>query len=218
MNKFFIIISIIFFGCALPNKQNIKRLNTDDFYGNGSIIGYFLPEIPEWIMVSESGQCSRDHKIKFLDMPTLRRSFALDYAKAHQMQLMFNMELDKKLKSLGLTYLPLKDEEALFYHILDQVTADFKVFRPPTFKKVNIIWIDPAINDQEIYLRLKNFVKSNAFDLGHPVFASSCLDQVELEKFSESLGIGATDIRFLSFEMFSIFNNLNQNNISLVLI
>ena len=180
------------------------------FYGGGSIIGYFLPETPEWIMGSESGQCARSKRIKFLDMVILRQSFALDYAQAHQMQLMFNLELEKKVQMSEVPSLTTREEEVLFYQVLDQITSNFQVFRPPSFKQVNVVWIDPALNDKEIYLRLKKFVQSRAFDSAHPVFVSSCLGQKEIEKFTEEMGLGNMDIRFLSNEILSIFDENNK--------
>jgi len=209
------LILLFFVACASMGPQDVKKVDSTQFYNGAGIVGYFLPEVPEWTMLSESGQCSRNKRIRFIDIPILRRSFSLNYEMAHQMQLMFNLELGKKLSDVGAPFLALKEEESLFYQVLDQISAHFKIFSPPTYKQVNIVWIDLAINNPEVLARLKKLVSGSLLDEGHPVLVSSCLTYKEIEMFASELGLQGRDIRFISYEMLSIFDDENKRNYQL---
>lgn len=204
------ILLFLIISCSMPASRLPKRLDTQDYFGGSGVVGYFLPDVPEWAMVSESGQCLRSKRIKFLDIPILRQSFALSYSEAHQMQLMYNLELEKKIKIENIPLLSFKEEEILFYQVLNQISANFQVFKAPTFKIVNVIWVDLALNDKMIYERLKKLVHSPTFEMGHPVFISSCLSQNQLEKIGQELGVGSADIRYISYEMMSMFDIKNR--------
>lgn len=116
---------------------------------------------------------------------------------------MFNVEMNKLKQRTKAEFLPFSDEEKLFFTLTDKIQADIRTFRPPSFKRVNLIWIDPLLNTEAGQKSLTKLLRSSDMDLGHPVLISMCLNHFEMEKFLSSKGMLNRNVRYIPYEMFS---------------
>jgi hypothetical protein len=178
----------------------------DQYFVSSGVTRYFLPDLPKWANYSQSADCRRETNVRYFNVEKLRKSFAIDYVQALQLQLMFNVERTKLLNSSGLDALPLKDEEKLFFNVSEKIQSRVYTSRLPDFKRVNLVWIDQFIADKDNKNKLKKLMKSEAMMKGHPVFVSLCLSYSEVEQFLQKIGMGYQNIRIISFEMFSPYN------------
>lgn len=212
LNSCLAFLALVFLNaCTIPHPSNPSVQQMDQFFVSTGVVRYFMPDVPAWDNYSEIGGCYRSYQIKYLNMEQLRNSFSLDYEKAVQFQYMYNVELQSMLKRFEVERLPFKEEEALFYHILDRVEANFKAFRTPEYKRVNLVWVDEMLKNNNVEL-LKKKLKGAVIDTGHPVLVSLCLGHKEMEALISKLGLAQLDIRFIPSEMMSIFSSKNERN------
>lgn len=197
MIRYFIILNILLscsFGSVTPR-------NVGEYSTSPKIVKYYLPELPSWANISSSGNCKRSIPNKYLNFSSLRDDFSFNYNDLVQFQYLFNIEYQKLIKQADRGIIPFAEEEQLFYDVFDKIKTRLFAFRRPTYKRVNLVWIDN--------IRKKNLLElmsSNSMNNGHPVFVSLCLNQNELVEFIEKSGYSGKDIRALSFEIFSPFN------------
>ena len=211
---------IFLFSCAhqQENKDDgeMKRREMSDYYSGTGIVRYFLPNIPAWANTSHSGKCHRKESIVLLDYEKLRRSYFLNYEQAVQFQLLFNRDLRRVMSAHQVNYLTFKKEEEIFYETSDRIQSNFKVFKEPKLKTVNIIWIDHALGDVKVLKRLNSLFKKKVMDEGHPIFLSMCLRREELIDFVRKNHLPRSG-RYISYEMFSPFQSNNEKSYGHVL-
>ena len=212
MNANFIILMSIFFIVSCTTSRSCPDYNktktstdTDQYYQSSGITQYMLPELPVWANFSSVGKCSRTRTIRYINIDSFGRSFHLSYKKLIQFQYMYNHEYKLLQKNHRGFTLPLNAEEQLFYNVLDKIEANVEAFKVPTFKRINIVWIDPFINGQRKIIELKRLMKKKSMDLGHPVFITLCLDYSALEEFMAKNGFRNNNIRLMPASMFSIY-------------
>ena len=214
MLKMLLLLIFISVSCAevdLKSKKldkTLKRRNLHEYNVSIGLANYFLPELPSWANFSMSGQCHRDSSVKYVDMNKLRRSYDLTYEHAIHIQLMFNYELNKLRANKYVTKVTFEQEEKLFYNVSQKVQENIKAFKVPRFKRVHLIWIDPLIETG----RLKTVLNSTEMELGHPVFLSLCLSRLVMEKKLIELGLNGKNIRLISSELLSPYDDGNRQN------
>jgi hypothetical protein len=184
----------------------MERRNLDSFYVSGGIEQYFLPELPDWVRFSQTGKCFLDKSTKYLNFERLNQSYSLSYEQLVQMQYSYNKKI------IGKDNLQPKEEEVFFYNTYDQVQAGSKEFIKPTYKRVNIIWIDDIFTGTANKSRLRILLNSKDMDLGHPVLVSLCLSENQLTKFVSSVGMNGAAIKLMPREMFTVFNYMNKKH------
>lgn len=189
-------------GCA---QNGMERRNLDQYFMASGITRYFLPDLPDWANYSQSANCHRKQSIRYFDMKKLRDSFSLSYTQSIHFQVMFNLEREEQLKLTSLDALPLKEEEKVFYTVSDKVQSGAFSVRLPTFKRVNLVWIDPLTKSEQGIKKLKELVSSDVMNVGHPVFVSLCMGQHELEHFMTSQNMHYLNIRKISYEFFTLY-------------
>jgi len=192
------------------------RRDLEQYQQDKSVLQYFLSDIPEWMNMSQSGQCKKDITVKNIDYKTLRTSFSLEYEQAVQFQYMYNVEywrLRKKYKSDYLTFL---DESVLFHQTMDKIMAGIKLFTPPEYKQISLLWVDPLIQKNNLS-KLKQIFASEKFHRGHPVFISFCMSLDELNSFITTNGLDAKNIRLITHEMLSIYKDDNTTSFELTI-
>ena len=204
----YIWISLLFFSCA--TNKNLKRRNSDEYFIGSGVVSYFLPDIPEWANFNSSSLCKRNFPIRYLNFKKLRESFSFSYEQAIQFQYLFNMENEKLKRVSGVHFLPFKDEESLFYTVLDQVQAGLVAFRKPKFNSVNLVWIDGFLKERNGIKKLKRLMKSSHMDKGHPVFISLCMTHEEIRNFQQKNKMVDYNARVIPYEMFSPFGPINK--------
>ena len=120
---------------------------------------FFLSEVPQWLNFSESGKCTREHNLKFFNYKKLRQNFELNYPKAVHFQNLYNVIYRENLKKTKNSYLPLKEEEKIFFEALEKVKADQSLFQSPTYSIINLFWVDYLMNsrDKKKVSKLKGF-------------------------------------------------------------
>ncbi len=201
---FFALMLLNLVACSSPQKSD-SRKDINEVYIPSGAEQYFLPNLPRWANVSTAADCRRDQTIRFFDLAKLNQSYRLTYEQLMQFQLMFNHQLISQLKSLPPSVeLRPRDEEVLFFNTLEKIQGGDKLFLAPDFKEINLIWVDDAVNDKGVLAKLKKLMSSEAMDQGFPVFISSCLSLMELEKFVLELGFPETS-KMITAEVFTPF-------------
>lgn len=195
-------------GCAITNPgatgnkagpdAGIERRRVEEYFVSSGVERYFLPEIPYWANFSEDARCRRKTSIKFFNMEFLRSSLNLSYEESIQLQLMFNDEVQKVKTEKGITHIPFASEEEIFYKVNDRIQAGIRVFRKPTYKRVNIIWIDPYINNVAALHKLMN---NPEMFKGHPIFVSLCFTFKEMSTWMQENKFDHQNIRKISYEL-----------------
>jgi len=196
MKKIFILIFLV--GCSI---NDLKPRSVEEYSHGPKIVKYYLPDLPQWANISNSANCKRNISNKYLNLKFLKDDFAFGYADLVQFQYLYNIEYQKLIAYADKGILPFSEEEKLFYDVFDKVKTKIYAFRRPTYKTVNLVWIDNVK-----LKRLKKLMSSNAMKNGHPVFVSLCKNQKELVAFIEKNSFAGKDIRTLSFEIFSPYD------------
>jgi len=197
---------ILLSSCSSKSLKNYERRNVEEYYDGIGVVQYFLAELPSWANFSSAGSCHRSLPIRYLHLQNIRNSFSLSYEEAIQFQLMFN-ELSNQLKTkASAKYIPFKDEEKIFYTVLDKIKAGIRNFVRPKYKVVNLLWLDSALESKKELRKVQALVKSQKFSKGHPVFVSLCLSQVELKNFVRKNGLHLDGAKFLTYEMLNPYN------------
>jgi hypothetical protein len=194
-----VLIPLLFLiGCSV---NDLRPRSTDEYSQGPKFAKYHLAGLPNWANISNSGNCKRKSASKYLNFKALRNDFAFKYSELAQFQYLYNLEYQKLIKIADRGILPYSEEEKLFYNVFDKIKNKIYAFRRPTYKRVNLVWIDGIRNT-----KLKKLMKSKAMKQGHPVFVSLCKSGEELVSFIQENGFTSKDIRTLSFEIFSPYN------------
>lgn len=201
-------IFLILSGCAIRNSgtrgskvgpdAGIERRRVEEYFVSSGVERYFLPEIPNWANFSEDARCRRKTSIKFFNMEFLRASLNLSYEESIQLQLMFNDEVQKVKAEKNIIHIPFENEEEIFYQVNERIQAGIRAFRKPTFKRVNIIWIDPYFNN---IASLRSLMKRSEMYKGHPIFVSLCLTSKEMGIWMKKNSFDNQNIRKISYEL-----------------
>ncbi|MCT4641896.1 MAG: hypothetical protein N4A33_06315 [Bacteriovoracaceae bacterium] len=202
--KYLLITIFTIVGCS--TKQNVSKRDLEQLYIGSGAEQYFLPDLPTWSQFSPVVGCKINTSVKYLNYEKLYYSYGLDYEKMVQLQYFFNNRIQEYKKRSGKQEIFLDDESFLFFNGQEQILGGAKEFTPPNYKKVNLIWIDPALVNKTIAKRLKKFMASSQATSGHPIFVSRCLDKVGIEKFISKHGFGDLGIKVMPTHMFSPYN------------
>jgi hypothetical protein len=204
------IVPLVLLGCgsSTPNGRE-RQVHLDQVYQPTGVHRYLLADIPSWAHRSSAVGCFKS-PIRYVDFSALRDSFQLSYADATQFQLLYNIEWRKLSELSALESIPLRDEETLFFRVSDTVKAGIVTFRAPTFNRVHIVQIDDAMRDPARVRSLKLLMSSNRMSQGHPVFASVCYNYEQIEAFMEAHGLSNKNIRVISAEMLSAYDQDNE--------
>jgi len=193
------LLILLIFSCS---TGKLKRVNVEGYQYSSTIFKYFLPDLPLWANFSQAAQCQRNFRGKVFDFKRLEMDTSFDYKELVQFQYLYNIEYNRLLQSLGDDSPSVKEEEKLFYNVLANIRTGIYAFNPPKYKVVNIIWIDPYLEDRKDFLRM---IDSDALIKGHPVFVSLCLSHQEVVDLIKKNDLQNKDIRILSFEAFSLY-------------
>lgn len=204
---FITVFSLGIVGCSQTQKDDspfsLKRRKVEEYFVSTGVVRYFLPEIPYWANFSEAASCRREKSIKYLDLKMVRGSLSLSYEEAIQLQLMLNTMIFDLKREQHISHIPFKEEERLFFMASDRIQAGIRTFRPPAFKRIHLIWIDPYLDSAAPLKRLMN---RESVGKGHPVFVSLCLTRKSFESWMAENGFQNKNIRLLSYEMLSPYN------------
>jgi len=203
------ILMILTSGCSSNALKNYERRNTKEYYDGIGVVQYFLAELPAWANFSSAGGCHRSVPVRYLHLKNVRNSFSLSYEEAIQFQLMFNELSNDLMTKASADYIPFKDEEKIFYIVLDKIKAGIRNFVRPKYKVANLLWVDSGIDSKKQLRKTKSLAKSQRFSGGHPIFVSLCLSQKELKSFVKKNGLNLDGAKFLTYEMLNPYNSEN---------
>jgi len=202
-------------------KQNSgsgnNRRALDAYYIPSDVVKYLLPEVPTWANISLSGSCHRQESIRYFDVKEVNGSYSVSYFDILEAQINFNQEKQNVLRVARLapdmpadsvSGLPPRQEELLFYQALDRAQAKFYSFKVPTFKRINLLWIDSLLVWTEkiptLQPRVAKILLNHDWAVsGHPVIFSFCLTSLDLEKILEQEKVADHNIRVLGSEAMS---------------
>lgn len=215
-----ILLSLLLTSCSTLNslfsskekKASYSKRIIGEQYRSVGLSKFFLQEIPEWLNFSESGQCKREHKLRFFNYEKMRQNFGLDYPKTVHFQNIYNVSYRANLKKVKGSFLPQREEEKIFFETLEKVKANQSIFQSPTYPIINIFWVDNVINkgSKKDILKLKRFLSSRKGGKGYPIFISLCYSKTSIEKFLKKNKFENGSIKIMSLEMFSVYNQQSQ--------
>ena len=215
-----IFFSLFFTSCSSLNpfssdkekKASYSKHIIGEQYRSVALSKFFLQEVPEWLNFSESGQCKREHKLKFFNYEKIRQNFGLDYPKAVHFQNLYNVAYRTSLKKTNGQFLPQKEEEKIFFETLEKVKANQSIFQSPAYPVVNLFWIDNLVNraNKRDISKLKRFLSSRKGGRGYPIFISLCYSKASIQRFLKENRFENGSIKIMSLEMFSIYNQKNK--------
>jgi hypothetical protein len=208
MNYILSLLLILVIGCSTTpdkiDKEKSLHIDLADIYMGSGVERYFLTSLPAWANYSTSASCLRTVNKNYFNMETLRGSYALNYAQSIQFQYMYNRE-SKNIKESSNQIIPFKDKEQLFYSVSDRIQSGITHFSPPTFNKVNVIWVDKYLNGKRPIEELRTIVQSDKFSKGYPVFVSLCHDYENTQKFITKNKL-QENIKIISFEFLTPYS------------
>ncbi len=190
----------------------LKRRSLKEYYISSGEVNYFLPELPSWANYSSAGKCYLDKSVRYLNFEKLRRSLLLSYEEAMQMQLMFNYELQKAGEKKHIETVDFKSEENIFYDVTQKIQQKIRTFNTPSYSRLNVIWIDPFLGEKGA---LKKILDLKEMSLGHPILLSMCLSQRGLENYLKGIKMNNKNIRLISSEAFTPYDQNNEINYQL---
>jgi hypothetical protein len=188
-------------------KAGMRKRPVEGSYQGAGVSKYYLADVPLWANFSTAGNCHRKSQVRFLNFKNLSRSYGFKYNELVQFQLMLNRRLESFLASQELEVLRPKDDSYVFLNVQDQIKGGAKEFLLPKFKKGNVIWIDPALNNSKSYVKLKRYLRSEAINDAVPYLASVCLSRKELEDFVQKRLSNIAGLNLISAEMFSPYKD-----------
>ena len=155
----FFVSLLLWQGCTFWKDSGFKRRSLENYFMPGGSVRYFLSELPDWINFSETGKCYRKTRGKFIKMNDFKHSFNLTYKESIQFQYDYNIKYQEWIKRSKRKRLSLEEEEKLFYQISENIQGGIKIFNPPAYKRVHLIWIDPILQNKAIKKRLKDLME-----------------------------------------------------------
>ncbi|MDH5580625.1 MAG: hypothetical protein OEY33_01845 [Bdellovibrionales bacterium] len=190
-------------GCSFNNGsiENGRR-NLNEFVELSETHSYFLSDIPKWAHVVESASCSKS-SLRYINIEKLMNSFSFKYEMALQFQLLFNSEYDKIKKETGIKYLPIKNEEELFFSIINKVQAGFLPLKKPDFDTIHLVWIDPYKSSPK---KIEKLLNGKEMEKAPPALVSLCLNQNEMIAFQDKINFSDAHLMNLSSDLFSVFH------------
>lgn len=186
--------------CAV--NKNMQPRTVENYYTPTGVTKYFLTDIPSWANFDQNAGCFRQPGIRYFNIDALMKSYALTYNQAIQVQASFNEEFLKFKKANKLQAPMLKEEELLFYKVSEKVSSKIIFFDPPTFKRVNLVWLDEILGDEKKEKKLKSFLNSAVMEEGVPVLVSFCMTRDEVENKFPDL-----NTKMITAELFSIYDS-----------
>lgn len=195
------------------NKEvaQYQRRETDLFYRNSRFKDYFLPYIPNWANFSQGSKCHRYQAVRYFHLENMQKAFNFSFQKALLVQRQFNIDYFGALKNSNAKSLSLKEEEKLFQNIYSKVNSGLLKHDLPNYKRVHLIWIDPALFNDKYMNRLVSKMDVEPLNLGYPVFVSMCLSYHELTEVVKKFNLSQYGAKLVTSEMLTVFPLMAPN-------
>jgi hypothetical protein len=172
--KLLIILLFIHIGCASNNSEGLKQ-DLDQVYIGSGVEQFYMPDLPTWANMSSAAKCKRIEPIRYLNFSDMHKSYSFNYEQLIQFQFMLNRKFYSYKESTGHETVYLKDESYIMHNVHQQIIGGGRDFIAPKFKRINLVWIDPALKNDSALKSLKKLMYSDDMEKGHPVFISMCL-------------------------------------------
>ena len=198
--RILLIVLVLSSICSCAGNMFSSR-TVENYYQSAGVEKYFLSDIPIWANFSETGECKRQYTTRFFDIDSLMKNYGINFEKAIQIQGMFNDDYNRMYAGYHQKAIPLSEEQLLFFKSSEKINGRIKFFEAPTFKRINLIWVDSALKNKEEKEKILKFIKSPVNDEGMPVLVSICMTKKEIEEFFPS-----ENYKAITAEMFSIYN------------
>lgn len=202
--KFIALITIVLSLSSCSSNLFSSR-TVENYYQSAGVEKYFLSDIPAWANFSETGECFRKYTTRYFDIDSLMKNYGINFEKAIQIQGTFNDEYNRLYDGYKQKAIPLSEEQLLFFKTSEKVNGRINFFTAPTFKRINLIWVDSALKDKDEKEKVLKFLKSPVNDLGMPVLVSLCMTKKEIEEYFPS-----ENFKAITSEMFSIYNSKGE--------
>jgi len=203
MKKIFIYTCLFLVSaCASLSNPGLKPRTVEDYYVSTGVEKYFLADIPGWANFNQRADCYHNTNIRYFDIDALMKSYGFTYNMALQVQATFNEESWSFKKADKKQITTLKEEELLFYKVTEKVTNKIIFFDPPTFGRINMIWLDEVLGNPNSEKKLKSLLSSSTMDTGVPVLVSFCLTRPEVEELYPDF-----NTKMITAELFSVYDN-----------
>jgi hypothetical protein len=203
-----ILIFSVLIGCAQNKRAGNEKSKYESLYQGSGVEKYFLGHLPQWANFVEGGSCYRKTSTHFLNFNIISKSYGFSYEELIQLQYMYNRRLSSFKKSSSLDVIRPKDESYIFYNVVDQIRGGAKEFKKPKFKKIFLIWIDPAMQSSKAWIKLRKFLKSSKVNEAVPLLVSLCRTNQEIQAFMSEKLKSFEGYLTISTEMFAPFETV----------
>lgn len=201
------ILLALFFMISCARQPALKVTDVDQVYALSKAQEYFLPDLPDWANFEGGGHCRRKSNIKFFQYDKLHQSFAYSYPVLVQLQLLYNKRYREQRRRFSGQALTPQIEERLFFQVKGEILMGIYPFHlHQKVKKVQLLWMDPALNDNVYRQKLKRLLKGNKIEGAPVALISRCMSSLEMENFMQSLLGRSFDFLWISADMFSPFD------------
>jgi hypothetical protein len=197
-----IILIFICVGCSSTKEQSYKQ-NLDQVYIGSGVERLYLSDLPSWANISTIASCRRKEPIRYLNFENMYKSYSMSYESLIQFQYMLNRKFASYKLSTGRPAIFLKDESFIMHNVHEQIIGGGRDFIVPKFKRIHLVWIDQFFSNKDKLKKLKSLMSSSKMEKGHPIFVSTCLSSIELEKFISTNGFNKYGVKLISQEMFT---------------
>lgn len=199
-----LVILLLYFaiGCSTTQEKGLKQ-NLDQVYIGSGVERLYLSDLPAWANISTIGSCRRKEPVRYLNFENMYKSYSMNYESLIQFQYMLNRKFVSYKLSTGRPTIFLKDESFIMHNVHEQIIGGGRDFITPKFNRIHLIWIDQAVNNSKKLKKLKSVMYSAKMEKGHPIFVSTCMSSIEVEKFISLNGFTKFGVKIISQEMFT---------------
>jgi hypothetical protein len=200
-----LIFLFIFISCESRPLNRGEKRDLDNVSIGVQSFQYFLEDIPEWANLNSSGNCFRKQNIRYLDFDKINKSFALSYQKLIHFQHMVNRRMLGLSQAKG-ERIDVKDENALFYNVYEQIQGGVTDFVIPEYNEISLFWIDPILEDKKALEKMIAKIKDPNLT-GYPIIISFCKQDAELDNFIIKYKIDEISVKKMGPEFLSLYNH-----------
>lgn len=196
------VLSVILVGCSSSEQVELDPYGENVYISNG-VEQYYMTELPYWANFSMIGGCFRQKVVRYLNFEKMNQSYGMNYFQLVNMQYMLNKKFHAYKSSSGQKQLSPRDESFIFHNTYQKIVGGGSDFIIPKYKKISLIEVDEILS---VKGKLKQVLQNKHVKLGYPILVSRCYSFYELEELIQSIGLDGHGLKYISSEMFSIFD------------
>jgi hypothetical protein len=141
--------------CAEDVLTTPKRKNLDSVFHGGQVEKYFLSDLPGWILFSEVGQCKKNYPVRYLHFGNVGNSYDMSYEELIQFQFGLNQKFQNTARKIKRARFYPRISHFISIIFMTKFVGGGRDFFVPKFNTIHVYWVDPALNNADIFFRFK---------------------------------------------------------------